>query len=345
MYVLECGKYTDIVNWKIDTEHEEHHFIVHNIDEFTKQVLPSFFKVAKYDSFQRKLYRWGFVKTRRSRAEKKKEPKSVCYVHPCFRMGDYSGAALMACSGTSVEMCRSTQKYRKRQQRQEENKTHSKKQRIAVNGNSKNDKLQQQQQAAIPTMTLNYPFPHQANHMFMMMNPSPANSGTMMPMPTLNNDVFNASRSYENERINDSNDSLHVKSRSSSSFNGNHGNTLSEHTTRNISTTRQEEDVSDILARAQYQRQINRIRMNNLTREGMLQELQTESLMDGPQVMDECNLPSTLNNHESMMQQTSNNYNSDFMQRFNAMNGTNFENIREFHRRVINDAFMALDKF
>lgn len=345
MYVLECGKYTDIVNWKIDTENNEHHFIVHNIDEFTKQVLPLFFKVAKYDSFQRKIYRWGFIKTRRSRAEKKKAPKSVSYVHPCFRQGDYSGAAMMACSGTSVDMCRSTQKYRKRQQRQKENKSHSKKQRTGMNHHIKNDKLQQQH-PVIPAMAFNCSFP-QANNMFMMMNPSPANSNAMVQMPALNNAMFNTNRFYENERIEDSNgSSLHVISRptsTNSSFNGNYGNnTLPEQTT---STTRQEEDVSDILARAQYQRQINRIRMNNLTREGMLQELQTESLMDGPQVMDECNLPSTLINHENMMQQTSNNYNSDFMQRFNAMNGTSFENKRELHRRVINDALTALDKF
>ena len=122
MYVLQCGKYNHIVNWQLDSEQNEHHFIVQDIDEFSKQVLPIFFKVAKYESFQRKLYRWGFIKTRRTRAEKMKSPKSVCYVHPCFRQGDYNGAAQMTCSGASVEICKSTQKHRKRQQRQKGSK-------------------------------------------------------------------------------------------------------------------------------------------------------------------------------------------------------------------------------
>lgn len=359
MYVLECGKYTNIVNWKIDKEHDEHHFIVNNIDDFTKQVLPSFFKVAKYDSFQRKLYRWGFIKTRRSKAEKKKEPKSVCYVHPCFRMGDYSGAALMTCSGTSVEICKSTQKFRKRQQRHEENNPHSKKQRIELSDHNNN---MQQQQTAISATTSNGSFPGEANNMFMMMNPSSANSNVMMPMPALNNStMFKTSNSYSDGRIEDSNSSsLHVISRPcSSSY---HGNTLSEHSSTTTTTKQGGEDISDILARAQYQRQINRIRMNNLTREDMIQDLlQNESLVDGRiPPMDESNVVpshsqsaafgnntmysnSCMNNHhENMMQQQNYNCNSGLMERFNKMNQTNFENIREMHRRVIDEAVSAL---
>ena len=118
MYVLECGKYNHIVDWKLDTESNEKHFIVYDIDAFTKTVLPTFFKVAKYDSFQRKLYRWGFIKTRRTRAEKLQLPKSACYVHPFFRQGDYNGAAQMTCSGANVEYCKTEQKKRKRQQRE-----------------------------------------------------------------------------------------------------------------------------------------------------------------------------------------------------------------------------------
>lgn len=375
MYVLECGKYTNIVNWNIDTEHNEHHFIVHNIDEFTKQVLPVFFKFAKYESFQRKLYRWGFIKTRRSKAEKKRAPKSVVYVHPCFRMGDYSGAAVMTCSGTSVEICKSTQKHRKREQRQKESDSHpsSKKQRIATSSQN-NQKVQQQQQQQqknmpampiMPAMTSTCTFPA-ANNMFMMMNSFSTScnvNATMMPMPTLNNNtMFNTG--FKNERIEDhGNVSLHVISRPTSSLNGNHGSSIGMSEKHITPNPRQgEEDISDLLARAQYQRQINRIRLNNLSRDNMIQELQTESLMDGPRVMDESNVPSSstqsmpsalfgndtmismTNQHENIMQQTSSNYSNDnFLKQFNTMNGTNFENQRELHRRVINDAFKALD--
>jgi len=89
MYVLTCGDYDHIVHWKTDDI-----FVINDINAFTNEVLPSFFKVAKYESFQRKLYRWGFVKTCMLRIEKK---RSISYSHPLFEKGDFALAAQMTC--------------------------------------------------------------------------------------------------------------------------------------------------------------------------------------------------------------------------------------------------------
>lgn len=40
-------------------------FVVRNPDTFTRQVLPKFFKATKFQSFTRKLYRWGFRQVNR----------------------------------------------------------------------------------------------------------------------------------------------------------------------------------------------------------------------------------------------------------------------------------------
>eukprot|EP00934_Nitzschia_sp_Nitz4_P006444 Nitzschia sp. Nitz4//scaffold36_size144017//93475//94468//NITZ4_003102-RA/size144017-snap-gene-0.213-mRNA-1//-1//CDS//3329549504//6434//frame0 len=40
-------------------------FVIRNPDEFTRKVLPLFFKATKFSSFTRKLYRWGFRQVNR----------------------------------------------------------------------------------------------------------------------------------------------------------------------------------------------------------------------------------------------------------------------------------------
>lgn len=40
-------------------------FVIRNPDEFTRHVLPKFFKATKFSSFTRKLYRWGFRQVNR----------------------------------------------------------------------------------------------------------------------------------------------------------------------------------------------------------------------------------------------------------------------------------------
>ena len=58
MYILECGKYTDAIQWA----QEGSSFTVINRDNFERSVLPDLFKDTLFDSFQRKLYRWNFGK-------------------------------------------------------------------------------------------------------------------------------------------------------------------------------------------------------------------------------------------------------------------------------------------
>jgi hypothetical protein len=40
-------------------------FVISNPDDFTRKVLPKFFKATKFSSFTRKLYRWGFRQVNR----------------------------------------------------------------------------------------------------------------------------------------------------------------------------------------------------------------------------------------------------------------------------------------
>lgn len=122
MYAAEeCSNYSHIISWKIFKDTDEHHLVITDINEFTEKVLPALFKVAKYDSFQRKLYRWGFVKTRRSKVEKEKyDPNSASYFHKSFRKGDYGLAVQMTCSGMEVDLYKKEQKNRKRNQQKED---------------------------------------------------------------------------------------------------------------------------------------------------------------------------------------------------------------------------------
>ena len=125
MYAAEeCSNYSHIISWNIFKEPDEHHLVIKDIHEFTEKVLPALFTVAKYDSFQRKLYRWGFVKTRRSKVEKEKyDPNSASYFHKSFRKGDYGLAAQMTCSGMEVDLYKKEQKNRKRKQQKEDTTT------------------------------------------------------------------------------------------------------------------------------------------------------------------------------------------------------------------------------
>ncbi|GFH44780.1 hypothetical protein CTEN210_01254 [Chaetoceros tenuissimus] len=124
MYAAEeCSNYSHIISWKIK-EPDEHHLVIADVHEFAEKVLPALFKVAKYDSFERKLYRWGFIKTHRSKAEKEKyDPNSASYFHKSFRKGNYSLAAQMTCSGMEVDLYKKEQKDSKRKQQSEDTNT------------------------------------------------------------------------------------------------------------------------------------------------------------------------------------------------------------------------------
>lgn len=95
MYALECGDYNHIVTWSLADGGLS--FFILDTRAFAKYVLAALFKKAKFDSFQRKLYRWGFVKNKRMRGNKKKTMLS--FLHPYFRKGDFELALKMTCSG------------------------------------------------------------------------------------------------------------------------------------------------------------------------------------------------------------------------------------------------------
>ena len=95
MHVWTCSDYDHIVNWKVNQSDGSDVFVIDDIDAFTKEVLPSLFKVAKFVSFQRKMYRWGILKSHISRSDKKKG--IVSYSHPLFKKGDFFLAAQMTC--------------------------------------------------------------------------------------------------------------------------------------------------------------------------------------------------------------------------------------------------------
>lgn len=123
MYAAEeCSNYSHIICWRIK-EPDEHHLVITDVHEFTKEVLPALFKVAKYDSFQRKLYRWGFIKTHRSKVEREKYPNYVSYFHKSFRKGDYGLAAQMTCSGMEVHLYKNEQKKNRKRNQQKEDTT------------------------------------------------------------------------------------------------------------------------------------------------------------------------------------------------------------------------------
>ena len=73
MSVLENKAFRHFISWLDDGKS----FIILNQDAFTRCVLPSEFKTAKYESFTRKLYRWGFRRVASSM-------KDRAFFHPLF---------------------------------------------------------------------------------------------------------------------------------------------------------------------------------------------------------------------------------------------------------------------
>jgi len=111
MYALEVGEYNDIVCWSKDGKS----FVVKNPQLFTLRVLQVLLQMAKFDSFTRKLGRWGFAKKRDT--EKKRvlcgntivpcaSTTFVC--HPSFQRGDYElcRARVVCNSKVDIEACK-----------------------------------------------------------------------------------------------------------------------------------------------------------------------------------------------------------------------------------------------
>jgi len=80
MYILQCGDYEPIISWDPSGKS----LIIKNTQVFVDTVLSTFFKQTKFDSFTRKMRRWGFS-TKRTRT-----PKAVSWVfeHPDFSKVD-----------------------------------------------------------------------------------------------------------------------------------------------------------------------------------------------------------------------------------------------------------------
>ena len=94
MYAVQCGEFNDIVAWSNDGRS----FCINDTDAFEKAVFPVVFKPSKWESFARKLARWGFTRIRLTGAYAE---RGAGYNHPQFRRGDFALSSLMSCSGTS----------------------------------------------------------------------------------------------------------------------------------------------------------------------------------------------------------------------------------------------------
>ncbi|GFH53423.1 predicted protein [Chaetoceros tenuissimus] len=156
MYIIQCGDFNHLIDW-VDEEDTAgpdmciednrnvtisgtHHggfldepynnhvdnrptstaFIIYDTIAFEKHVLPAIFKEGKFDSFERKLYRWGFAKKQdddppagSSRRTTLASSSSI-YEHPYFCKGDYATASTIACSGSEVKRYKQMQKDKKK---------------------------------------------------------------------------------------------------------------------------------------------------------------------------------------------------------------------------------------
>jgi len=81
MQILENEHLSDIIVWHPNGEG----FIVKDKERLESEVLPSYFKVTKYTSFNRRLKRWDFSIQRRGH-------KQSSYFHPLFYRNDYERA-------------------------------------------------------------------------------------------------------------------------------------------------------------------------------------------------------------------------------------------------------------
>ena len=59
MQLLSENNFEEIISWLP----HGHSFLVYDKKKFTETILPIYFKGTKYESFTRKLNRWGFTRT------------------------------------------------------------------------------------------------------------------------------------------------------------------------------------------------------------------------------------------------------------------------------------------
>jgi len=93
MYALDCGEYVNVICWSDDGKS----FKIQDRSALEQVVLPQIFRVAKYSSFLRKLYRWGFVRLR----NKGSSGRNDSYINPDFTSGDYASCERIRCTSSS----------------------------------------------------------------------------------------------------------------------------------------------------------------------------------------------------------------------------------------------------
>lgn len=86
MYVLECGKYAGIARWSKDGKS----FVVIDPKAFEINVLPSLFKTSQFESFVRKLCRWGFAKRSGTACRFGMMPTAIWFCHASFQKGKFA---------------------------------------------------------------------------------------------------------------------------------------------------------------------------------------------------------------------------------------------------------------
>jgi len=86
MHILSSDAHQHILSWS----HDGNSFVVKNPKLLVSEVLPNYFKEAKYSSFTRKLHRWGFIKILRGK-------ELTAYFHKQFRRGNYDLCTRITC--------------------------------------------------------------------------------------------------------------------------------------------------------------------------------------------------------------------------------------------------------
>lgn len=93
MYALDCGEYANVISWSDDGKS----FNIKDRSALEQVVLPEIFRVAKFSSFLRKLYRWGFVRLR----NKGSSGTNDSYINPDFTRGDHASCEMIRCTSSS----------------------------------------------------------------------------------------------------------------------------------------------------------------------------------------------------------------------------------------------------
>ena len=93
MHSLDQGAFEDIFVWSFNGLS----FIIIDPKAFTEEVLPSLFKTAKFESFKRKLKRWGFAMRRGAGRHGVVAPSTLWVCHPYFQRGNFELCKKILC--------------------------------------------------------------------------------------------------------------------------------------------------------------------------------------------------------------------------------------------------------